>query len=74
MTNGQFNGSDRELLLELVKQTTATQTTVEGIQTRLDTFVTIDRLKPVERIAYGMAGSVLTAVLMAGLWLVLHVK
>ena len=74
MVPSELNGSDRKILLELVKQTTATQTTVEGIEKRLETFVTIERIKPMERLFYGLCGAVLTSVLMAGLWLVLHVK
>jgi len=36
-----------------------------------DTFVTKDAFMPVARIAYGLAGSILTSVLGAILWLLL---
>lgn len=70
---GEFNGSDRRLLQEIDRRTTATQTTVTGINGRLrrmdDTFVTKDAFKPVQRLAYGMAGSILTGFGGIVLWL-----
>ncbi len=75
MTNGQFNGEDRILLRDIDRKVASVQTELEGIQGRLErndeNFVTKDAFMPVARIAYGLAGSILTSVIGAILWLLL---
>lgn len=51
-----FNGKDRELLIRLDERT-------QGIETRMDNFITKDTFYPVKLIAYGLAGGALLTIL-----------
>ena len=63
--SGDFNGSDRKQLQEIVRETVATRTIVDGIHERLErmdeTLVTNDAFKPVQRLVYGIAGFILSS-------------
>ena len=66
-----FNGDDRKLLRDIDRSLVEVRTKVEAFEGRLDGFVTKDAFAPVARIAYGLAGSVLTAVMGAAMWVIL---
>lgn len=71
----EFNGKDRSLLQDIDRRLATTQATVatleRTIDRRLDSMVSKDAFMPVARIAYGLAGAVLTGVMVAILALVL---
>jgi hypothetical protein len=67
-----FNGEDRALLHDIDKRVGVIQNELTNINGRLRYNVSKEAFKPVASIAYGLAGSVLTGVVGALLWLVLR--